>query len=59
MPLNVSGCTAVILPSLTLVFLIVDRRPVLKKRHLERAPELWKRRGIGKTKDCKRKFEGG
>ena len=47
MPLqNVSGCTAVILSSLTLVFLIVDRRPVLKKRHLARAPELWKRRGI-------------
>jgi hypothetical protein len=40
---KISICAIVVLNCirLTLVVLIVDRRPELKKRHLARAPELW------------------
>jgi hypothetical protein len=39
------------------VILIADRRPVLKKRHLAQAPQLWTGNGIGEYEEVKRKLQ--
>jgi hypothetical protein len=39
--ISICAIAVLIWLQLTLVILIVDRRSVLEKRHLARAPELW------------------
>jgi hypothetical protein len=55
---KISICAIVVLNCirLTLVVLIVDRRPELKKRHLARAPELWTRIRIREYEELQRKI---
>jgi len=53
---KISICAIVVLIciQLTLVVLIVDRRPELKKRHFARAPELWTGLRIGEYEELQR-----
>ena len=54
--ISICAIAVLIWLQLTLVILIVDRRPVLEKRHLARAPELWTEIRIGEYEELQRKF---